>query len=150
MGLMRTLFLGVLLSSFIALAGDDLSPEQLGQIEHEQKKADAAIDKKYGNRQSSEMSQDERREMIHEKAEAEQAILDKHGVDKKEYVHATSKSSREDRERSKAAEKAAEKKDAEEAQKKPEQKQIVIEHGLPPEDGVNEAAEMDKQMGYKK
>ena len=150
-GPMRTLFVCVLLAGFGALAGDDLSAEKMGQLEHEQQKAAAAIDKKYGNRKPSEMSNDERREMIREKSAAEQQVLDKNGVDKKDYVRAQAHMNKEGRETASQTQKSLQKKDEEAAAKKDTggQKEIVVEHGIPKDD-VNEAAEMDKQMGYKK
>lgn len=152
MSLMRALFVSVLLLGFSAFAGEELSPEKLGQIEHEQNKAAAEVEKKYGNKKPSELSQDERRQMIKDKAAAEQAVLDKNGVDKKDYVHAQTRMNRDDREQAQRVTKNLEKKELEDEAKKKQggQKQIVVEHGLPPDDGVNEAAEMDKQMGYGK
>ncbi len=152
MSRMRALFVSALLLAFSAFAGDELSPEQLGQIEHEQNKAAAEIDKKYGNKKPSELSQDERRQMIREKAAAEQSVLDKHGVDKKDYVHAQTRMNRDDREQAQRTTRNLDKKDLEDEARKKQggQKEIVVEHGLPQDDGVNEAAEMDKQMGYGK
>ncbi|MFT3840007.1 MAG: hypothetical protein QM723_23670 [Myxococcaceae bacterium] len=149
---MRTLFVAVVLSAFTAFAGDELSPEKLGQIEHEQNKAAAEVEKKYGNKKPSELSSDERKQMIKDRAAAEQAVLDKHGVDKKDYVHAQTRMNRDDREQASRTTKNLEKKELEDAAKaKGGQKEVQVEHGLPPEEGgVNEAAEMDKQMGYGK
>jgi hypothetical protein len=153
MSLMRSLFVSVLLLGFSAFAGDELSPEKLGQLEHEQNKAAAEVDKKYGNKKPSELSSDERREMIREKAAAEQAVLDKNGVDKKDYVHAQTRMNRDGREQAKRTTKDLEKKELEDEARKKQgggQKEVTVEHGLPQDDGVNEAAEMDKQMGYGK
>jgi hypothetical protein len=147
---MRALFVCAVLAAFGALA-EDLSPEKLGQIEHEQNKAAAEIDKKYGNKKPSELSSEERRQMIKDKAAAEQSVLDKHGVEKKDYVHAQTRMGKDDREMASRTTKGLEKKDLEDDAKKKQggQKEVVVEHGLPQED-VNEAAEMDKQMGYGK
>jgi hypothetical protein len=152
MNAMRALFVAVLLSGLRVFAGDEISPEKLGQLEHEQHKAAAEVDKKYGNKKPSELSSDERRQMIKDKAAAEQEVLDKNGVDKKDYVHAQTRMNRDDREQAQRTTKNLEKKELEDAAKpKGGQKEVVVEHGLPPEEGgVNEAAEMDKQNGYGK
>ncbi len=145
---MRLLIAVVLLSGLAAHAGDELAPDQMAKIEHDQKKAAEAVDKKHGNKKPSELSQDERREIIREKAEADQAVLDKAGVDKKDFARAGARMGRDQRAQADAAGKALEKKDAEAANaKQGGQKEIVVEHGLPPDEGVNEAAEADKEMG---
>src|SRR5688572_28366990 len=81
----------------------DLTPESVAKIDREQKKANDAIDKKYGNKKPSELSSAERREIIKERGEAEKAVLEKAGVDPKEYTKYTAKMNREDRVATKAA-----------------------------------------------
>jgi hypothetical protein len=143
---MRPLLPLLLLFSLAAHAGDELSPDKVGQLEHDQLKAEQAIDKKHGNKPSSELSDDERRQIIQEKAAADQSVLDKAGVDRKDFARGSARLSRGDRARADATEKALEKKDAEAAKAKPQGgNQIVIEHGTGEE--VNEAAQADQAMG---
>ncbi len=146
---MRTLFLAAFLLSFAARAGDELTPEKMGQIDHEQQKASDEIDKKHGGKKPSEMSQDERREIIREKAAAEQAVLDKHGVDKKDYTRASAKMGRDDYAAAKSASKALEKKEADAQKAGGGQKEIVIERGNGGNEvsDVNEAQEADRAAG---
>ena len=134
---------------------EDLTPAKRAKLQKEQQKAAEAVEKKYGNKKPSELSADERRSLMQEKAAAERAVLEKEGVDPKEFARSGMKQSREERADTDAAAKdldakeAATAKDA--AAKKPGKKEIVIEKNGKPADGaeVNEAAEMDKQMGLK-
>jgi len=141
--------MAALLSSFSALAGGELTPEKIGEIQHEQQKAADAVEKKHGGKKPSELSQDERREMIKEKQASDQAVLDKYGVDKKDFSRASARLSRDDRAAAQAATKAAQKKDAEAEGKPAGQKEIVIEHGNGSNEvnDVNEAQEADRAMG---
>ncbi|MBL8914792.1 MAG: hypothetical protein JNM17_29065 [Archangium sp.] len=81
----------------LALNADDGIPlQQQAQIESDQAKAQAEVAKKYGNRKSSEMSQDERRQMIKDQAAADKAVLEKAGVDPKQWAREQMKRSRSD------------------------------------------------------
>lgn len=81
----------------LALNADDGIPlQQQAQIENDQAKAQAEVAKKYGNKKSSELSQDERRQMIKDQAAADKAVLDKAGVDAKTWAREQMKRSRSD------------------------------------------------------
>ncbi len=154
---MRPLPLLAVLVSLAAHAGDDLTPQNIAKIQAEQAKANAEIEKKYGNRKPSDLSNDERKSMQKEKAAAEREVLDKHGTDSKSFARAGSKMSREDQAAADAAAKDLAKKDAAEPAaevKKGGKKEIVIEKNgkaAPgPDDGANEAAEMDRAQGLGK
>ena len=86
----------------LALAADDLSPEKAAKVQKDREKAMADVAKKYGNKKSSELSQDERREMIRDQRAAETAVLDKNGVDPKEFARYEAKMSLNDRAATKA------------------------------------------------
>lgn len=98
-----TLILALFTFSAPALAEDDLTPEKAAKIERDQTKALEAVDKKYGNKKSSELSNDERREAIRDRAAAEREVLEKNDVSAKAYTQYTSKMSVEDRAATKAA-----------------------------------------------
>jgi hypothetical protein len=150
---MRLSLIGLLLLAFVVHA-EDMTPAKRAKLQREQQKAAEAVEKKYGNKKPSEMSADERRALMQEKAAAERAVLEKEGVDPKDFARSGMKQSREERADTDAAVKDLEAKEAATAKdgaKKPGKKEIVIEKNGKPADGaeVNEAAEMDKQMGLK-
>lgn len=155
---MRHLPLLAVLASFAVHAGEDLTPQNVAKIQNETAKAQAEIDKKYGNKKNSELSADERRSMQKEKAAAEREVLEKHGTDVKSFSRASSKMGREDRAATEAATKDLEKKDAEAPAaaepKKGGKKEIVIEKNgkaAPgPDSDANEAAQMDAANGLGK
>lgn len=151
---MRKTLLAAALLSLGAFA-DDLTPDQIAKLQSDQKKAAEAVEKKYGD---GKLSASERKELAKEKAAAEAAVLEKAGVDKKEFVRASTKQSRDDRAATEAAmkdieakDKAAADKKGGAAEKKGGGKEIVIEkNGKVQGAEVNEAAEMDKAAGYGK
>jgi hypothetical protein len=153
---MRKLLFALLAFPASAFA-DPPSPEDVAKIQYEQDQANADIDKKYGNKKSSEMSSSERKEMMNDKAAAERAVLEKHGVSAKDFSRAQAKQSLDDRAQTREASDKL-KKDAEAAKKKDDGKgkgEVVIEKGNgkgtgTPEDDAAEAAAMDKQSGYGK
>lgn len=158
---MRLLALATLGFAVTAFAGDDLSPDQRAKILNDQKKAGAAVEKKYGNKKPSELSPDERRAMAKEKADAEREVVEKAGVDPKEFARSTMRMGRDEKADTDAAQKKLEQQDkAAEASggsgkdgKKGGKKEIVIEKNGKVEGGggeVNEAAEMDKAQGLGK
>jgi len=131
-----------------AAAASPPTAEQMAKIQYDVKKATDAVDKKYQGRQ---LSSDERKQQMAERAAAESAVLDKAGVDKKEYVKADAKMSKEDRETVKNETEKLEKKEKAGGEKQGGSKEVVIEKGgqgqKTPEE---EAAEMDKAMGFGK
>ena len=131
----RILLLAVLLSGAVVAAGD-LTPEKIAQTNRERQKALDEVAKKYGNRKSSELSSDERRQMIRDQDEAVAKVYEKNGVDAKELAkHEATGSSSERaavREKTSALEKkeADDKKAAEAAAKaKPDDNGVIIERG---------------------
>lgn len=105
---------------------EELSPEVVAKIEHEQEKALAEVDKRYEGKKSSELDAAQRRERIREEAQARQAALDKLGVDSKAYARYSARMGRDEVAQSKSARQKLseqetrneeEKKQAEEAKK---------------------------------
>lgn len=82
------------LVALLMLTADPLSPEETAQITVEQKQAQEAVNKKFDNKKSSELTPDERREMVRAQGEAEQKVLDKHGVDAKTWARQSTQKSR--------------------------------------------------------
>lgn len=107
-----------------------LDPAQIARIEADQKDAVQAVDAKYGNKKSSELSQDERRGYIQERAAAEQGVLEKHGVDGKVWARTNAKLSKDDREAVKAETKKLEAAAAQ-AKKPGGPKEIRVQKGGP-------------------
>lgn len=146
----------ILASLFTALVvhAEDLTPEKRAKLQRDQQKASEAVEKKYGNKKPFELSAEERRSLLKEKQAAEREVLEKAGVDPKQYARSESKMSREEKADTDAASKNLEAKEAsdQEAAKKQSKKEIVIEKNGQGAGGseVNEAAEMDKQRGLKK
>jgi hypothetical protein len=101
-----------------ALLLAELSPEQLAKVQHDRQKAMAEVSKKYGDKKPSELTQDERREMIHDQREAEDRVLEKNGVDRKEIARYEAKLSLDDRAATKAAKQQIEEKEKREADEK--------------------------------
>src|SRR4051794_35867187 len=136
---MRLAFLFAALTlRFAAFADDDLTPDKTAKIERDKTKAMEDIDKKYGNKKSSELTSDERRAQIADRAAAEQQVFDKNGVTAKGYTAYTSKMNKEDRAATKAADaklQAKEKADAEAAAAAKKQaaagpKEIPVQRGF--------------------
>src|SRR5438477_77615 len=113
---MRVLLATLLVS--LTASAQDLNPAKAAQIEHDQQKKYDDIDKKHGNKLSSEMSSDERRDIIHERAAAEQEVFEKQGVSGKDYTKYVTKMGLDDRASMKDAAKRLDEKDAEEKVKK--------------------------------
>jgi hypothetical protein len=123
--------MGLALVATLLLA--DLTPEQLAKVQHERDKALLDVSKKYGGKPSSELTQDERREMIKDQREAESQVLEKNGVDPKEIARYEAKLSLDDRAATKAAKKELEEKEKREAaekEKKNEPGEIPIQRGF--------------------
>jgi hypothetical protein len=128
------------------------SPEDVAKIQFEQQKANADIDKKYGNKKPSELSNDERREMMKEKAAAERDVLDKHGVSAKDFARTQAKQSLDDRAKTRDANDKLQK-DASAKKPAADDNGVIIEKGngsANPDSDAAEAAAMDKASGYGK
>lgn len=84
-----------LLSLCLALVADEPIPaEKAAVIERAQARAQAEVSAKYGNKKSTELSQDERRQMVKDQAAAEKAVLEKHDVDAKQWARESLKKDR--------------------------------------------------------
>jgi hypothetical protein len=68
------------------LGADLLPPEKAAAIALDLKAAEAEVQKKYGNRPPSALSNAERAQIIRDQAAAEQQVLDKHGIDAKTWA----------------------------------------------------------------
>jgi len=108
--------MGLFLVAALFLA--QLTPEQLAQVQHDREKAQVEIQKKYGDRLPSELSPEERRDLIQEQRDAEDKVLEKNGVDPKELARYEAKLSLDDRAATKAAKKQIEEKEKRDAEKK--------------------------------
>lgn len=92
----------IALALLLTLAADDLSPEKAAKVQKDRDQAMADVQKKYGNKKSSELSSDERREMIRDQRAAEAGVLEKNNVDAKEFARYEAKMSLNDRAATKA------------------------------------------------
>ncbi len=135
---MRTaLLLAALSLAAPAFGADDvLNPEKAAKIDRDTDKALKEVDKKYGNKKPSELTSDERKAVIQERAAAERAVLDKHNVDPKTFTNYSARQTREERAATKQAgqaleaqEKAAEADKAKEKEKAGGPKEITIQRG---------------------
>ena len=143
----------------LTLAADDLTPEKAAKVQKDRDRAMADVAKKFGNKKSSELSQDERREMIRAQRSAETEVLEKHNVDAKELARYEAKMNLNDRAATKAERERLDKKEqddkkAAESPSGPKEIQVqrgfsdtnpvtlednqspntpVVERGLPPE-----------------
>ncbi|MBF5045509.1 hypothetical protein FGE12_24085 [Aggregicoccus sp. 17bor-14] len=79
-----------------ARAQEPLTPEKLARVRFEEEKALARVDAAHGHRPPSEMSAEERRQVIAEQAAATEAAQRREGVDAKTYARATAGLSREE------------------------------------------------------
>lgn len=139
--MLRSLSLLALLSSSAALAGD-VSPETAAKVMRERAKALEEVNKKHGNKKPSELSGDERRQMVRDQNEAAAKVLEENGVDPKDFARFEAKASKEERAAAAAQAAALDAKEAD-AKKAAEGKQgkivetsngIVIERGIDPKD----------------
>jgi hypothetical protein len=74
--------------------GVDLGPRRIAAIESELAKAQAEVAATYGNRKPSELSSDERRQMIRDQADAERRVLERNEVPAREWAHTVARRSR--------------------------------------------------------
>ncbi|MDQ3264890.1 MAG: hypothetical protein M3Y59_14680 [Myxococcota bacterium] len=72
--------------SAVAVAAQQLSPEQIAQIQHDQRQAQAAVEKEFGDRPPSELTNEQRAALIHRTQAAGQAVFAKHGVSGKDFA----------------------------------------------------------------
>lgn len=117
----------------LSLSLGEFDAARAASIERDQAKENAAVNAKYGNKKSSELSPDERRQLIKEQADAERKVLDKYGVSQKDWIREQAMRSREQAAQVKDAVKAIEeqeKKAAEKAQKAETPQEIQIQRGI--------------------
>src|SRR5699024_10868102 len=140
---MRTPLLVALLS--LTAYADPPSPEDLAKLQHDIQKATDEVDKKYAGK---ELSQDEKKQQIKDRAAAEASVLVKAGVDKKDFARASARLSKDDRSAVAAEKEKLDQKDkAAGAAKQGGGNEVIVEKGgkgqpMTPEE---EAAAMDKQ-----
>jgi hypothetical protein len=130
-----------LISLCLALAVDEpLAPEKAAKIEREEQKAQAEVSAKYGNRKPTELSREERRALDKDLADASKAVLEKNGVDPKEWARDSLKKSRDDYARTKDLVKDLEEKEKAEAAKKKAEadapKEVEVQRGVSEENPV--------------
>ena len=128
------------------------SPEQMAKLQHDIDSATSEVDKKYAGK---ELSPDDKKQQAKDRARAEQNVLEKAGVDRKDFARAGARMSKSDREVN-----AAEKSKLDKADKAAPSsgsgdgkgKEIVIEKGGAgaPKTDAELAAEADRQAGYGK
>ena len=105
----------------LALVADEpIAPEKAAVIERDQRKAQAEVSARYGNKKPTELSRDERRELDKDLANADKAVLEKAGVDPKQWARESLKKDRAGYAQNKELVKGLEEKDkaAAEAKKK--------------------------------
>jgi hypothetical protein len=101
--MLRSLIALALLLGGVARAGDPLSPKELAAVDRELGKQIREVEKKYGNKKTSELTPEERRGYSRDRAAAEQKVLEKHGVDPRTYGHRIGRLSRTERDEVQAA-----------------------------------------------
>jgi hypothetical protein len=90
---------------------EDLTPEQMARIRRDEKEAMDKVNAAHGNKKASELSTEERREIIREQQEAARGVMDKHGVSAKDYARQTARMGPKGNEAVAAAEKSLEAKE---------------------------------------
>lgn len=118
----------------LILSADEVAPDKAAAIELEQQKAQSEVSAKYGNKKLSELSQDERRQMVRDSVEADKKVLEKNGVDAKDWQRQQMKKDRAEYAQGKQRVKElAEKQKAEEEKQKAEagkSDEIQIQRGI--------------------
>lgn len=123
------------LALVLTLGADELTPDKAAQVQHDRDKAMADVSKKYGNKKSSELSSDERREMIRDQREADKQVLEKNGVEAKDMARYEARMNLSDREATKAAKERIEQKEAAdkkaaEAKAKAQPQEVQVQRGF--------------------
>jgi hypothetical protein len=146
-----------LISLCLALVADEpMAPEKAAAIEHAQVKAQAEVDAKYGNKKATELSPDERKQRAKDLAAADKAVLDKNGVDPKQWARESLRKDRDQYAQGKQLRKDLEEKEkAADAKAKAEAnapKEIVVQRGVSEENPVtlDEKANADGQIPVEK
>jgi hypothetical protein len=127
--------MSVAATTLLVLSLGQFDPERLATIEREQAREAAAVQAKYGNKKSTELSREERAQMIRDLNAAEAKVLDKYGVSQREWARAMINRTREQADAVKQAaqaQEAREKAAAERAAKeqKDEGREVVVQKGF--------------------
>ncbi|KFE66600.1 hypothetical protein [Hyalangium minutum] len=127
----------------LALAEEELTPEKLAAIRRDEKAAQARVDSAYGNRKSSEMSNEERQQSTREQQAAGLGVMEKHGVSDKEYSRRMARLTPEEREAVDQAEKKLEaeekaKRVAEQKKRQGEDAEAVAADDIPIQMGISD------------
>lgn len=144
-----------------ALAGEELTPEKVGAIQYDEEKALGKVDQQHGNKSVVDMSPEERHEVIEEKQAAKREVVEKHGVEMKDYVIRSSKMTTDEqqkvqetkqalKEKDEAEQKAAEQKAAEEKARKEQEEaphDVVIRRGYGEDEPVDVSDEDEYDTG---
>lgn len=114
------------------MADEPIAPEKAAGIERLQQKAQAEVTAKYGNKKPTELSREERGQMAKDLATADKAVLEKAGVDPKQWARESLKKDREGYAKNKEMVKGLEEQEkADEAAKKAESpKEITVQRGV--------------------
>jgi hypothetical protein len=121
----------VLALAALLLFAADLTPEKAAKVQRDRDKALEQINKKYGNKKPSELTTDERREMIAEQRAAESAVLEQNGVEAKEMARYEAKMSLSDRAAAKAERERLDKQETEAQKGDPDKPaEIQIQRGF--------------------
>jgi hypothetical protein len=120
----------------LALVADEpIAPEKAAAIEQAEQKAQAEVSAKYGNRKPTELSREERKALDKDLADASKQVLEKNGVDPKQWARESLKKGRDEYARNKELvkeltekDKAKDKAKADAAKKGPQE--IEIQRGV--------------------
>ncbi|HYO72433.1 MAG TPA: hypothetical protein VEU33_40820 [Archangium sp.] len=127
-------------------SAEDLTPEQLARIRRAEKAAVDKVNAAHGNKKSSELSTEERRQIIREQQEAVRKVMDENGVSPKDYARQSARMGPKQNEQVAAAEKALEEKEKAAAAKPAQDKEpgeIQVQEGFSEENPVM----LDEQEG---
>jgi hypothetical protein len=122
--------------------GAELTPEKVAQIRRDESQAISKVDAEFGNRKSSELSSEERGQVIDKQQAAAAAVLEKHGVSAKEYARYEARMGPEDNARAKAEEKRLEEAQAQ-AAKQPAPTGEKAAEDVPVQQGFSEEAPVE-------
>jgi hypothetical protein len=96
------LFVALMVATSLAHAVD-LSPEVVAKIQLEERAAVLRVERAHGNKSPSELSPEERKEIIQEQEAAVSDLYERHGVTAKDFARYTAKMSTAEREAVQAA-----------------------------------------------
>jgi len=102
----RPLLLLLGLAGLPALAAEELPPEKVAEIQHAQDQARRKVEKQFGDRLPSELSNEERGALIRATQAAALEVFDKHGVTAKDFALQETRLDREELAAVKAAKEA--------------------------------------------